>query len=358
VAAAASLWALERRKSPRGLRPSLAEALLAAYVCAAAVSYLASEPAAGSSAGDVAAVLGLALLAALTADFASDAESFRWIAKVVCATSIATAAAAAAGLALFYLGYDTSLVGAYGALAPSDEYARTQAGFSHPALLGSYCIFASAVVAQGRDVLSPRLRRGTQIALGLTVLSTFSRAIIGFGVAVALRNARSARSRTIAVSAAMAGLALMALLTFTRISLDPAQPLDVQISTRSDSVREQELGAAIDTLGDHPLFGWGPGTLPGYAPGYGPRQAHNTPVGVAATMGIPAVLVLAALLIVLWRRRGPGQSAIWAGLAGLGIDGLGQDVERFRHVWVMIGLAGAESRQVGGSRSTTSRRDT
>jgi hypothetical protein len=31
-------------------------------------------------------------------------------------------------------------------------------------------------------------------------------------------------------------------------------------------------------------------------------------------------------------------------LAGLGLDGLGQDVEDFRHVWVALGLADAGRR--------------
>jgi hypothetical protein len=29
-------------------------------------------------------------------------------------------------------------------------------------------------------------------------------------------------------------------------------------------------------------------------------------------------------------------------LAGLGLDGLGQDVEDFRHVWIALGLADAD----------------
>jgi hypothetical protein len=73
---------------------------------------------------------------------------------------------------------------------------------------------------------------------------------------------------------------------------------------------------------------------------------------VAATSGIPALLALIAWLrlsggIALGRptgRRG--------GNAGLGLDGLGQDIEHFRHVWVLIGLAWAQSRK------TTSRSET
>ena len=32
-------------------------------------------------------------------------------------------------------------------------------------------------------------------------------------------------------------------------------------------------------------------------------------------------------------------------LIGLGIDGIGQDIDHFRHVWVMLGLADADRRR-------------
>ncbi len=38
----------------------------------------------------------------------------------------------------------------------------------------------------------------------------------------------------------------------------------------------------------------------------------------------------------------PTSIAIWSGIAGLGIEALAQDVEDFRHLWVLIGLAGAQ----------------
>jgi hypothetical protein len=66
---------------------------------------------------------------------------------------------------------------------------------------------------------------------------------------------------------------------------------------------------------------------------------------VAATLGLPALAALVFLVVVLWReRRRPTSLAIWTGLLGLGIDGLGQDIEHFRHVWALIGLADAERR--------------
>jgi hypothetical protein len=54
-----------------------------------------------------------------------------------------------------------------------------------------------------------------------------------------------------------------------------------------------------------------------------PLRAHLTPLNIAATMGAPALVAFALL-------------------AGLALDGLAQDIDHFRHVWVMIGLADAD----------------
>jgi O-antigen ligase len=190
------------------------------------------------------------------------------------------------------------------------------------------------------------------------VVFTFSRAIIGFGAAAVIRAARTPAQRAAAAAAAILCVALMAALTFTKVSLDPSHPLDARIETAHESVRNQELRASLETLSEHPAYGTGPGSLPGEAAGYGRRQAHNTPVGVAATLGLPALAVLIALLVALWRGRSrPTNWATWGGLAGLGIDGLGQDIEHFRHVWVMLGVAGAQQgdRPVASCRGDASR---
>jgi hypothetical protein len=72
----------------------------------------------------------------------------------------------------------------------------------------------------------------------------------------------------------------------------------------------------------HPLVGEGPGALTGQNRGV-PFRAHLTAGNIAATMGVPALVAFALL-------------------AGLALDGLAQDIDHFRHVWVMIGLADAE----------------
>jgi len=51
---------------------------------------------------------------------------------------------------------------------------------------------------------------------------------------------------------------------------------------------------------------------------------------------------LIATLVLLWRsRRRPTDVALWSALAGIGIDGLAQDIDHFRHVWVLLGLLGS-----------------
>jgi hypothetical protein len=352
VAAAALTWLVEERRE--ALRsPTLAELALGLFVILVGVSYLFAPADFGSTFGDFIGAGELAVLAYLTSRFAADRWSFELIVRVVTVTSLLVVGAALLGLALFYADVENSLVGGYGALVASTDYVRVQAALEHPALLGSYCIFASAVVAQGKDVLPRRLGQVAQIALAVTVVLTFSRAILGFALAVLIRFADTPRRRAVAAAAALACIAAMALLSFAAISLDPSHPFDLRVSTAHEPVRSQELTAAIDTAADHPLLGTGPGSLPGEAEGYGRRQAHNTPVGVAATLGIPALLILIAFLGLIWRDRSrPTNRATWGGLAGLGLDGLGQDVEHFRHVWVLIGLAWAQSR------STTSRLET
>jgi len=70
-------------------------------------------------------------------------------------------------------------------------------------------------------------------------------------------------------------------------------------------------------------------------------------VNIAATLGLPALVSFTSLLTMLWRRRArPTDLAIWGGMVGLLLDGLAQDVEDFRHVWVMIGLADANSKNI------------
>jgi len=62
-------------------------------------------------------------------------------------------------------------------------------------------------------------------------------------------------------------------------------------------------------------------------------------------MGVPSLATFVALLVILWRARGhPINVALWSGMAAMLPDGLTQDIEDFRHRWVMVRLIDAESR--------------
>jgi len=260
---------------------------------------------------------------------------------VVAVTSLVTAAAAVAGLALFYAGIYSRLIGIYGELEPSGWYARVQSGTYNPSLLASFCIFAWAIVARQNGELPGWLRRLTLVALSTTVFLTFSRGILGFVLALILRRADTGRRRAFAAMCIAGFAALMLSLTIWKPSINPIHPLATHFETTSPS-RYQAATSSIMTLVAHPLLGSGLGTSPGQYRG-APFDSHLTPLNIAATLGLPALTAISFLITSLWRgRRRPTELAIWGGLAGLALDGLGQDIEDFRHVWVMIGLADAD----------------
>jgi hypothetical protein len=345
-AAAAVAWIVERARARELPRPRAFHLALALYIAAAIFSAGFAE-AQGTAARNVLLVIELAVLALLTSEFASDARGRDAIVLVVTALALATSALGAVGLALFYAGVDTSLIGVYGEqFIASDLYARVAAGFDSPPLLASFCIFASAVVDLEDSPLPRRLRLLTQVALGLLVISTFSRGAIAFFAALAIRTAYSRlgakQALRAAAATALVSVSLLAALTVGRLHLDPTRPSTVTYEVPDPGNRREAFVTGLDTLGDHPITGLGPGSLVAENRGQ-PFRAHLTPLNVAATMGLPALAALAFLVIVLWReRRRPTSIAIWSGLGGLMIDGLAQDIEHFRHVWVMVGLADAK----------------
>ncbi len=274
----------------------------------------------------------------LAADFASDVRRRAAIALVVLAGALVTAALAVIGLALFYGGRRTGLLGGYGDLVASDLYARVTAGFESPPLLASYCIFAAAAIAMSGNGITASWRRTAHVALAAVVIATLSRAVIGFAAALAVRLAAHRRTRALriaAVATVVGAVAGMAVLTIEPTSLAGA------IAREGFGDRRDPISSSWHTLEDHPLVGIGPGELPGIARGL-PVRAHLTPLNIAATLGIPALVALAAAVVLIWRdRRRPTDVALWAGLLGLAIDGLGQDIDHFRHAWILLGLAAA-----------------
>src|SRR4029453_12526853 len=104
-------------------------------------------------------------------------------------------------------------------------------------------------------------------------------------------------------------------------------------------------------LEERPLSGSGPGNSPAHLRGL-PFESHLTPLSVAATLGLPAFVAFAAMLWFLWRDRPrPTDVVLWSGLAGLALDALTEDVEDFRHIWVLMGLGAAGPPRLAPPRS-------
>jgi hypothetical protein len=256
---------------------------------------------------------------------------------VIAATGLLTAAAATGGAVLGMFGHPTVFIGGYGDLVPG-PYARARAGLLHPNLLASFCIFAVGAVGRSEPPLPRRFRFAVVFALAVATALTFSRGILAFALALAAGRAPH-RLRLAAAGAAVVAVALAAL-TIWNLEVDPTRPHEARISPMTSS-RWQALTTAVASVRARPWLGTGPGTRPALVDGL-PFDAHCTPLNIAATVGLPALAAFAAIPVLLWRgRRRPIDGATWAALAGIGLDALAQDVEDFRHVWVLFGLAAA-----------------
>jgi O-Antigen ligase len=287
----------------------------------------------------------LVALFVVTSDMMALPGMPRALARTIATTSLLTAVAAVVGVALSAFGRITPLVGTCGDLLPG-PLSRAQAGFPLPNMLASYCIFAFGVIERDDAGLSQGWRRVLRGALALTVILTTSRGILGFALAAAIRHAATPARRRFAGGVAAVLVAAMVALTVVNLTFQPLRPWELQLR-EGPSGRLQSAATSLETLAAHSVFGSGPGTSPGRRDGI-PFDAHLTPLNIAATLGLPALAGLAFAVFCLWRARSrPTDLATWGMLAGLGLDGLGQDVEDFRHVWIALGLADAGRRQGG-----------
>ena len=169
MAAAFTSWLVEglvRRVRPRLRAPHY---MLSAYLLLVLISGVAASNH-SESAQNIIITAELIAVWALTSDFARSAANRRAIAVVICAVVVVVAIQGALGLLLFYVGKPSSLVnGTTVYLKQSSLYTRVEAGFYSPPLLGSFCIFASAVVAMEGNGLSRRWQAVGQALLAALV---------------------------------------------------------------------------------------------------------------------------------------------------------------------------------------------
>ncbi len=200
----------------------------------------------------------------------------------------------------------------------------------------------------------PRLvgRKARRVLLPLllaTLALTMSRSWLGLGVAWLAAQAMRSRARPWhLVGLACATAALVASCRL-HIRHDEA---GWSFGTKP-GIRWRVMAGALETALRHPLVGLGPSALPSVASWEigGPMRrwaAHCTPLDLAATLGIPALVAWCALVAdvgrAAWRApRSPTRIALLAGLAGTLFDAFALDVEDFRHVWLLLGLLAAQS---------------
>lgn len=335
---AAIAWLWDERRHQSAFRIRVPHVAIAVYLASAAVSLIVS-PARHRGLLLLLGMTGLAALFVLTAELTAEPAVRRALVRLLVVTAFLLGIASVVGLALFFGGYRTRLLGQYGDLVPSSRYARVAAGFENPNLLASYCTFASAIVSREDAGVPQKVRRSAQIVLCLVVVCTFSRAILGFLLAMALRAGNGARPRSQLLVALTVGIvAVLGVLTVANLAVDPGHLSEAHFSAEP-STRRQTLVASAHTLAEHPVFGKGLGSLPGGWNG-SQGQAHFTALEIAATQGPIALVAIGVLVVTLWqRRKRPIDLATWSALAGMGVDSLWMDVHRFRHVWVLLGLA-------------------
>jgi O-antigen ligase len=117
-------------------------------------------------------------------------------------------------------------------------------------------------------------------------------------------------------------------------------------------IRWRIAASAASTALHHPILGVGPNAPPAWAAWPGPRDpvgpwdAHSTVLDLAATLGLPALLAFAALVIVALAgvAEDPLTAALQVALWATVFDAVTIDVEDFRHVWLLLGLVTAGTR--------------
>jgi hypothetical protein len=282
-------------------------------------------------------VVELGALALMASSLGQDAAFRRRFSLVAAVSIVLVFSACLIGLALAAGGIETVLVGTFGDLV-AGGYRRVQGGLWHPNLLASVCLLLLAGVTDTPSALSATARRILVAVLALIVALTFSRTLLSFALALLGLRLWGTRHRRWIAAAMLVVAALLIALTLVNVRLDPARPWEARL-VDAPSARLEAARTSLRTFVAHPWLGIGPGRSPGERAGFA-FDAHLTPLNVAATLGAPGLVIFLTLPLVAWK-SGARAAAPWCALLAVGTDALACDVEEFRHVFVLLGLAAA-----------------
>lgn len=323
---AAWLWAIEMRRNGGSVRVSPTLGLLIALAGIALISTLTSIDPYLSALGQSERLEGFvtygvqALLFALGLNVVRGIRDLRALAAGL---TVAAGLSAAYGLAQA-AGFDPA---SYLISNPLFDVRRSFATFGNPNFLAGFLVLALPVVAglaaQSRSARIAAVLWVVAAAVAGALLLSFTRsAWLALGIqgvlTLAALTTKRIRLEPFARWALLAVVAVVVLLGLVSIGrggeVDVAQRLrDVG---QSSSFNERVLGweAATQAAAERPILGYGPGMfLPAfrlhrpeaYATAFGAESminnAHNWPLQVAATLGIPAAIVLVASIgLALW----------------------------------------------------------
>jgi hypothetical protein len=192
------------------------------------------------------------------------------------------------------------------------------------------------LVADGARLVGRRARIAGLVLLTLVLAAGLTRSLLAAALGLGLQRLK-ARPMRIGAVVALVAIAFVAL------------RFDVHDSG-APGIRWRIAASAARTAAAHPLIGSGPMAEVAWVGWPGPDDpprgwtAHLTPLDLAASAGIPAALLFVILFAYALRRAGqaresPFGDAMWVGLWATAFDALMVDVEHFRHVWLLLGLA-------------------
>jgi hypothetical protein len=197
------------------------------------------------------------------------------------------------------------------------------------------------LVTDGRRWLG---RHGRAIALALVATAfvmTLSRTFLAAALVLVLLRARDWRRSLLAT------LLVVAALASVRLDLYRSPDGTIVVGT-APGLRWRLARSAGQSMVEQPLFGVGPGAAPAHVewprPGdpVSDMYAHDTALGIAATLGVPALLAFLLLCAFVLREAGGSRDdterVLVCALAATLFDGLTMDVQNFRHLWVLFGL--------------------
>lgn len=377
------LWAVARARAGAPLRVDAPLFLLLGLACWSAVSAVTALDPLHSVLGQSERLEGAVsyVLYALLYFVALQTVGASRDLKLLAVALVAAAALSAAyGLAQF-LGYDPA---SYLVESPGFDVHRAFATFGNPNFLAGLLVLALPVaVALAADGTRPKLAAAALVACALIaagLLATFTRGawlaagIEAVAVAVAVRRGAIAFGRRERLALIVVGVALAVV---AGVSLTRGGEADVVrratsfSASGSASERLHVWGISADAALARPITGYGPDSYlaafrlhrsDAYAEVFGGSatmsNAHDWPLQTAATLGIPAALLLVGAIGLALVRSGRAAFAARSNLAvGVWVGCLGFAVHMLFNVavhgattpfWVLLGaLAVPAARRLG-----------